>query len=145
MSTGFRLRSSRARSARVLSDLNSVDTDWSAFKWYRSKQINSAALSVLSSESIRKNGREHVCLLLRREKWIQCRPVYCLQRGNFPFSLKLRPRTPPADTSRKRSCLTLYRKRISYYNKRNAHFDVQELLFQFWTERRETWQEYGEA
>ena len=34
---------------------------------------------------------------------------------------------------------------ISYYNKRNAHFDVQELLFQFWTERRETWQEYGEA
>ena len=34
---------------------------------------------------------------------------------------------------------------ISYYNKRNSHFDVQELLFQFWTERRETWQEYGEA
>ena len=27
---------------------------------------------------------------------------------------------------------------ISYYNKRNAHFDVQELLFQFWTEHRET-------
>ena len=33
----------------------------------------------------------------------------------------------------------------SYYNKRNAHFDVQQLLLQFWTERRETWQEYGEA
>ena len=33
----------------------------------------------------------------------------------------------------------------SYYNKRNAHFDVQELLLQFCTERRETWQEYGEA
>ena len=34
---------------------------------------------------------------------------------------------------------------LSYYNKRNAHFDVQELLFQFWTERRKSWQEYGEA
>ena len=34
---------------------------------------------------------------------------------------------------------------ISYYNKRNAHFDVQESLLQFRTERRETWQEYGEA
>ena len=34
---------------------------------------------------------------------------------------------------------------ISYYNKRNAHFDVQELLLQFWAEHRETWQEYGEA
>ena len=34
---------------------------------------------------------------------------------------------------------------ISYYNKRNAHFDVQELLLQFWTERRETWQEYRDA
>ena len=33
----------------------------------------------------------------------------------------------------------------SYYNKRNAHFDVQQLLLQFWTKRRETWQEYGEA
>ena len=33
----------------------------------------------------------------------------------------------------------------SYYNKCNAHFDVQELLLQFWMERRETWQEYGEA
>ena len=34
---------------------------------------------------------------------------------------------------------------VSYYNKRNAHFDVQELLLHFWTERRETWQEYGDA
>ena len=34
---------------------------------------------------------------------------------------------------------------LSYYNKRNAHFDIQEILLQFWTERRETWQEYGEA
>ena len=25
------------------------------------------------------------------------------------------------------------------------HFDVQESLLQFWTERHETWQEYGEA
>ena len=31
------------------------------------------------------------------------------------------------------------------YNKRNAHFDVQELLLQFWTEHHETWQKYGEA
>ena len=30
-------------------------------------------------------------------------------------------------------------------NKRNAHIDGQELLLQFWTERHETWQEYGEA
>ena len=34
---------------------------------------------------------------------------------------------------------------ITYYNKRNTHFDVQELLLQFWAERHETWQEYGEA
>ena len=34
---------------------------------------------------------------------------------------------------------------ISYYNKRNTHFDVQGLLLQFWMEHRETWQEYGEA
>ena len=34
---------------------------------------------------------------------------------------------------------------ISYYNKRNAHFNVQELLLQFWTKRYETWQECGEA
>ena len=33
----------------------------------------------------------------------------------------------------------------SYYNKCNAHFNVYELLLQFWTERHETWQEYGEA
>ena len=33
----------------------------------------------------------------------------------------------------------------SYYNKCNAHFDVQELLLQFWTERHKMWQEYGEA
>ena len=39
----------------------------------------------------------------------------------------------------------LFQRELSYYNKRNAHFDVQELLLQFWTERRETWQEYGEA
>ena len=31
------------------------------------------------------------------------------------------------------------------YNKHNAHFDVQVLLLQFWTERHEMWQEYGEA
>ena len=35
--------------------------------------------------------------------------------------------------------------KASYYNKRNTHFDVQELLLQFWTERHKTWQEYGEA
>ena len=33
----------------------------------------------------------------------------------------------------------------SYYNKRNAHFDVQEFLLQFQRERHEMWQEYGEA
>ena len=34
---------------------------------------------------------------------------------------------------------------IESYNKRNAHFEVQELLLQFWTERHKKWQEYGEA
>ena len=33
----------------------------------------------------------------------------------------------------------------SYYNKRNAHFDVQELLLRFWAEHRETWQVCGAA
>ena len=34
---------------------------------------------------------------------------------------------------------------ISYYDKCNTHFDVQELLLQFWTERHETWYDYEEA
>ena len=34
---GFRSRSSKARSTRVLSGLISTDTDWSAFNYYRSK------------------------------------------------------------------------------------------------------------
>ena len=39
VSTGFRSQSSRARSARVLSGLNPVDTDWSAFNYYRSETM----------------------------------------------------------------------------------------------------------
>ena len=34
---GFRSQSSRAQSARVLSGLNPVDTNWSAFNFYRSQ------------------------------------------------------------------------------------------------------------
>ena len=45
------------------------------------------------------------------------------------------------------SCALYYKAvaMLSYYNKRNAHFDVQELLLPIWTERHEIWQEYGEA
>ena len=37
MSTGYRSRSLKAQSARELSGLNSVDTDWLAFTDYRPK------------------------------------------------------------------------------------------------------------
>ena len=35
---GFRSRSSRAQSAQVVSGLNSVDTNWSAFNYYISRK-----------------------------------------------------------------------------------------------------------
>ena len=39
--------------------------------------------------------------------------------------------TDNRDTDREESC----------YNKCNTHFDVQELLLQFWMEHHETWQD----
>ena len=54
MSTGFRSQSSRAWSTWMLSGLNPVDTDWSAFNYYRSKlhsQPNQLCYSILLTKS----------------------------------------------------------------------------------------------
>ena len=76
MSTGFRSRSSRARSARVLSGLNPVDTDWSAFNYYRSKtthQPNHVPTVWRQTRSSRQRTPSRTLLL--RLEWLQERLV----------------------------------------------------------------------
>ena len=76
MSTGFRSRSSRARSARVLSGLNPVDTDWSAFNYYRSKtthQPNHVSTDWRQTRSSRQRTPSRTPLL--RFEWLQERLV----------------------------------------------------------------------
>ena len=76
MSTVFRSRSSRARSARVLSGLNPVDTDWSAFNYYRSKtthQPNHVSTDWRQTRSSRQRTPSRTPLL--RLEWLQERLV----------------------------------------------------------------------